>query len=95
MTTPQPYATGTPGAPVKTDKTNVLAIVGLVLAFIVPLVGVILGFVARSQIKRTGEKGSGLALAAIIVGLAFIVIGIISAVVLGIAGANAGVTTTY
>jgi uncharacterized protein YacL len=93
MTTPQPY--GAPGAPMKTDKTNVLAIVGIILAFFVPLVGVILGFVARSQIKRTGEKGSGLALAAIIIGLAFIVIGIIISVVLAIAGANAGVSTTY
>jgi hypothetical protein len=93
MTTPQPY--GAAGAPVKTDKTNVLAIVGIILAFFVPLVGVILGFVARSQIKRTGEKGSGLALAAIIIGLAFIVIGIIISVVFAIAGANAGVSTTY
>ncbi|NII49843.1 DUF4190 domain-containing protein [Frigoribacterium endophyticum] len=90
MTTPQPY--GAAGAPV---KTNVLAIVGIILAFFVPLVGVILGFVARSQIKRTGEKGSGLALAAIIIGLAFIVIGIIISVVFAIAGANAGVSTTY
>jgi uncharacterized protein YacL len=93
MTTPQPY--GAPGAPAQTDKTNVLAIVGIILAFFVPLVGVILGFVARSQIKRTGEKGSGLALAAIIIGLAFIVIGIIISVVFAIAGANAGVSTTY
>jgi hypothetical protein len=93
MTTPQPY--GAAGAPAQTDKTNVLAIVGIILAFFVPLVGVILGFVARSQIKRTGEKGSGLALAAIIIGLAIIVISIIISVVLAIAGANAGVSTTY
>lgn len=76
-----------------TGRTNVLAIVGIILAFIVPLVGVILGFVARSQIKRTGEKGSGLALAAIIIGLVFIVVGIIAGISLGAAGMNAGVTS--
>ena len=93
MTTPQPY--GAAGAPVKTDKTNVLAIVGIILAFFVPLVGVILGFVARSQIKRTGEKGSGLALAAIIIGLAIIVIYVIGFIVFSVAAANSGMTTTY
>lgn len=93
MTTPQPY--GAPGAPAQTDKTNVLAIVGIILAFFVPLVGVILGFVARSQIKRTGEKGSGLALAAIIVGLAIIVIYVIGVIVFSVAAANSGMTTTY
>ncbi|MBD8658660.1 DUF4190 domain-containing protein [Frigoribacterium sp. CFBP 8754] len=93
MTTPQPY--GAPGAPAQTDKTNVLAIVGIILAFFVPLVGVILGFVARSQIKRTGEKGSGLALAAIIIGLAIIVIYVIGVIVFSVAAANSGMTTTY
>ncbi|NII52144.1 DUF4190 domain-containing protein [Frigoribacterium endophyticum] len=84
-------STSTPAA--STGRTNVLAIVGIILAFIVPLVGVILGFVARSQIKRTGEKGSGLALAAIIIGLVFIVVGIIAGISLGAAGMNAGVTS--
>jgi len=93
MTTPQPY--GAPGAPAQTDKTNVLAIVGIILAFFVPLVGVILGFVARSQIKRTGEKGSGLALAAIIIGLVIIVIYVIGVIVFSVAAANSGMTTTY
>ena len=93
MTTPQPYASA--GTPAQSDKTNVLAIVGLILAIFVPLVGVILGFVARSQIKRTGEKGAGLALAAIIVGFALIVLGIIVGIVTAVAAANMGTTYTY
>ena len=56
---------------------NVMAIVGFILAFFVNIVGIILGFVALSQIKRTGEQGRGLAIAAIIIGFAEIVIGII------------------
>ena len=56
---------------------NVMAIVGFILAFFISVVGVILGFVALSQIKRTGEQGRGLAIAAIIIGFVEIAIGII------------------
>ena len=50
--------------------TNQLAMVALVLSFLGPLspVGLVLGVVARGQIRRTGEEGAGLALAAVIVG---------------------------
>jgi len=51
--------------------------VGFILAFFVNLVGVILGFVALSQIKRTGEQGRGLAIAAIVIGFISLVLGII------------------
>jgi hypothetical protein len=56
-------------------KTNTLAIVALVVAiFCFPLVGAILGFVAKNQIKQTGEGGDGIATAAIVVGLLFTVL---------------------
>jgi hypothetical protein len=55
-------------APPPQAKTNTLAILSLVFAFLVPLVGAILGHVALSQITRRGEQGRGLALAGIIVG---------------------------
>lgn len=55
----QPYA-----AP----PTNTMAILALVFAFVFAPVGVVLGFLARKQIKETGEAGDGLALAGIIVG---------------------------
>jgi hypothetical protein len=71
---------------------NTMAIVGFILAFFINIVGVILGFVALSQIKRTGEQGRGLAIAAIIIGLAEIVLGIIFTIIivasLGVAAAN-------
>jgi hypothetical protein len=47
---------------------NTLAIVGFVLAFFVSLGAVICGHIALSQIRRTGERGHGLALAAVIIG---------------------------
>jgi len=80
-----PYGYGQPmpyGAPA-TKKTNGLAIASLVcscvgiLFFGVPgIVGIIFGFVARSQIRRSNgaQGGEGLALAGIIVGFAWIVI---------------------
>jgi len=37
---------------------------------------VILGFIARGQIKRTGQGGDGMALAGIIIGIATLVISI-------------------
>jgi len=63
-------------------KTNVLAIVSLVLSIIgFNVVAIILGFVAMNQVKKTGESGRGLALAAVIIGFAEIVIIIVIIIV--------------
>jgi hypothetical protein len=48
--------------------TNTMAILALVLAFVFAPAGLIMGIIARRQIRRTGEDGHGLALAGIIVG---------------------------
>ncbi|MGR6967756.1 DUF4190 domain-containing protein [Geodermatophilus sp. URMC 61] len=48
--------------------TNTLAILSLVMAFVFSPVGLVLGIVARRQIRQTGEQGDGLALAGIIIG---------------------------
>jgi uncharacterized protein YacL len=76
------YDAGTPsyGAPA-TQKTNVLAIVSLVSAFFISIVGIITGHIALSQIKKTGEQGRGLAIAGLIIGYVGLVIGIIVAIV--------------
>ncbi|MFI5061654.1 MAG: DUF4190 domain-containing protein [Actinomycetales bacterium] len=87
------YGEAAPGyAPVQ-PRYNTLAIVAFILAFFVSIVGIILGFVALSQIKRTGEQGRGLALAAVIIGFVEIVIGVIFAIIFFIALAAA--TTQY
>jgi hypothetical protein len=57
-----------------------MAILALVLAFVFAPAGLIMGIVARKQIRQTGEDGDGLALAGIIVGgifTAIFVLGIV------------------
>lgn len=61
---------GYPGTPA-TPGFNVLSIVALIGAFVVPLVGIICGHIALSQIKKTGEQGRGLALWGTILGYVF------------------------
>lgn len=55
-------------APHTAPPTNTLPIVSLIAAIFAPPVGLVLGIVAQRQIARTGESGSGLALAGAIVG---------------------------
>lgn len=49
--------------------TNGLAIAALVTAFIMGPVAIVLGVIARRQIRETGEDGDGLALAGLIIGI--------------------------
>jgi len=73
------------GQPVQ-QKTNGLAIAALIcgicgfLLFIPGILGIIFGFVARSQIRRSNgqQKGNGMALAGIIVGFAWVAILVLS-----------------
>lgn len=83
MTTPAP-------APVVPGKT--LGIVALVLAFLAPLIGAILGFVARGQSKAAGVENTP-AKVAIILGIIFTVLGIIITVVSF--GASAALVSSY
>jgi peptidyl-prolyl cis-trans isomerase B (cyclophilin B) len=53
---------------VSVPPTNGMAIAALILAFVFFPLGIILGHVARGQIKRTREGGRGLATAALIIG---------------------------
>lgn len=62
------------------ERTNPLAIASLIVVFFSSLIGLILGHVALSQIKRSGDDGRGLALAAVIVGWTFTGVGIVIAV---------------
>jgi uncharacterized protein YacL len=94
------YDAGTPSyaAAPASQKTNVLAIVSLVSAFFISIVGIITGHIALSQIKKTGEQGRGLAIAGLIIGYIGLVVGIILAIVwFAIIGAaiSSGEVTTY
>ncbi|HET6873888.1 MAG TPA: DUF4190 domain-containing protein [Acidimicrobiales bacterium] len=75
--------------------TNTMAILSLVFAFVFAPVGLGLGIAARRQIARTGEEGSGLALAGIVVGSVFTAIWVLMIVVWIIAVAMIPDTATF
>ena len=50
-------------------RTNPLAVLALVAAFVASPMGVVLGFIALGQVRASGEAGRGLAVTAIIVGV--------------------------
>ena len=62
--------------PAQQAGTNGFAIASLVCAFVCSPLGIIFGFVARGQIRRTGQGGDGLALAGIILSIVFLVLGV-------------------
>lgn len=85
----QPYA---PVAP-----TNTMAILSLVFAFVFPIAGIVMGHIAKKQIRRTGEQGDGLATAGLWLSYIFTVGYLLLCafyVVLGIFALNSDVTTT-
>lgn len=98
---PQPAypAYGQPAPAAYAPPTNTLAIVALVLGFVFPIGGIICGHIARSQIRRTGEGGDGLALAGLILGYAFtgltvlIIVGYV--IFLGVMFSTFGALSTY
>jgi hypothetical protein len=62
----QPYpAYGSPYPPA--PATNTLAIITIIAAFVVPIVGIVTGHIALNQLKTSGEQGAGLAKAGLII----------------------------
>ena len=92
-----PPMTGSPyGYP--SVKTNGLAVAAMVCSFffwvygIGAVLGIVFGFIARSQIRRSGgtQQGGGMALAGIIIGFVGIAIGLALIIVLLVAGNHCG-----
>lgn len=79
-------------APAATNTLAILSLVfGIISYFALPLVGaiaaIVMGHLARSQIRRTGESGGGLALAGLVLGyvhLLLLTIGVVAAVIVAI-----------
>jgi hypothetical protein len=70
------------------QKFSTLAIVGFVLAFVINIAGLVVSLIALSQIKRTGERGRGLAIAGVIISVLSLVIGIFTSIAFFNAAAN-------
>lgn len=85
------------GGPPVVPRNNGMAIASMVMGIIgvvtcgfvlFSIGGIIFGHVAQSQIKRTGEGGSGMAVTGLILGYIFAVIGLLYwIVIVGIYGA--------
>jgi len=56
---------------------NVMSILSLVFAFVFPPLGIVFGHIAKKQIRRTGEAGSGFATAGLVLGYIFTVLWIL------------------
>lgn len=71
------------GMPPRPRSTNGTAVVALVCAIVVAPLGIVLAYVARAQIRRTGEAGEGLTTAAIVIGwvltVTWFVVGVVAA----------------
>lgn len=67
-----PYGQAGYGAPMR-PGVNGFAIAGFVCAFLFSLLGVIFSAIALVQIKRTGQRGHGLAMAGLILSILFII----------------------
>ncbi len=79
---PSPYSEAQGSMPLfaAPSRTNVLAIISLISAFMFSAAAVVTGHIALSEIKRTREAGRGMALAGLIigyVGVAFTIVFII------------------
>ena len=84
-------ATNSKADSVKEQETNVLAIVGFILSFFVPLVGLILSIIGYKKAPEYNNSGKGLALAGIIISSIVIVATIIYIIVLAAAASAVGV----
>jgi hypothetical protein len=76
----QPPAYGQPGY--QPQKTNTMAILGLVFAFIFSPLGIVFSAIGLKQIKERREGGRGLALAGLIISIISLIIGIIAVVLM-------------
>lgn len=58
-------------------RTNTMAVLAIVFAFVFPVLGIVFGAIARRQIPRTGEAGSTLASVGFVLGIVFTAISVL------------------
>ena len=79
-----PYGPASGPAPAQFQTTNSMAIAALVCSLLFPPLGIVFGHIARWQIRRSGEGGRGLALAALIISYVIIILSIAFVVIFAI-----------
>ena len=70
------------------QRCNTCAIIGFVLSFYTPIVGLVLSIIGLNQIKKNGESGKGLAIAGIIISIILMLLVVVwfAAIILVAAG---------
>ncbi|MET0765803.1 MAG: DUF4190 domain-containing protein [Blastococcus sp.] len=84
---------GSPGAGFQPQKTNTMAILGLVFAFVFSPLGLVFSAVGLSQIKKRREGGRGLAIAGLVLSILFLLVSIFLFVVVLAAAEEVAKTT--
>jgi Domain of unknown function (DUF4190) len=88
----QPVHYGAPPA-AEPPRTDVLAILGLVFAFVVPVVGLVLSILGLRRTRRDGTAGHGLALAGLIISIVLTLFGALAIIGLVALATTAGSTS--
>jgi uncharacterized iron-regulated membrane protein len=81
----QPATAYAPAAP---QRTNLMAILSIVFAFVFSPLGIVFGIMGRKQTVERNENGRGLATAGMWLSIAFTVIGLLTAVLVGVMAAS-------
>lgn len=63
--------------PPQVDDYSTLAVIAFVASFLTAIPGIILGHLALREIQRTGKRGRGLAIAALVIGYVLLVFGVL------------------
>lgn len=77
--TPTPLPSSAPYGPPR--PTNTLAVLALVFGILGGILAIPFGHIARSQIRKTGEEGNGLALAGLILGYIWLAAALVAATI--------------
>ncbi len=71
----------------QTEATNVLAIIGFIFSFFIPIVGIVCSIIGYNETIKHNESGRGLALAGIVISAIFMAIGVIAIVIAAVMSA--------
>ena len=77
------------------EKTNILAIIGFVLAFIFPIAGLVCSIIGKNNVEECGGNGHGLATAGMIISIVWMVLAFVIGIAVGCAAANAVTNPDY
>ncbi|GLZ51806.1 DUF4190 domain-containing protein [Actinomycetospora sp. NBRC 106378] len=85
---PEQPAAGHAPAPAAPQRTNTMAILSIVFAFVFSPLGIVFGVIGRRQAAERHENGRGLATIGMWLSIAFVLIGIVTAVLVGVMAAS-------